>query len=388
MDLPYPSKLFILFLLALTSAMVGLPMDTDNVGAEDRRLVENDPALQGGGDALNQISEAKDDENTDDSQTLQTHTADSRLPDVKLVEDITSDDQSENAVTEHKSESVVFERLPSQPSFSCSPTYTINVEPSQCQCESDSTLEELKVQVEQLKIEVEYLKIGRDYQRNDGPIPGGEKHMDKPKDCADLMKKGHTESGVYVVHPKDDKKPFEVYCDMETDGGGWTMFQRRRDGSVNFYRDWDAYKYGFGELKGEFWLGNEKIHRLTIQDKYDLRIDLGDTAGKFAYAEYDNFGVASEAVVYKLSLGDYSGDAGDSFGTERHRNMKFSTRDTDNDVYEGHCARIYKGGWWYGACHHTNLNGLYHHGDNPDESADGISWEAWRGYHYSLKYTI
>ncbi|XP_077989171.1 techylectin-5A-like [Glandiceps talaboti] len=269
--------------------------------------------------------------------------------------------------------------------FNCAPTYSINVQPAACNCDGDNVIRELKEQVEWLTTAVKNLQSGENYQRTDSKVPTGDSI--KPKDCADLFNNGYVTSDVYTIQPKDGKGSIEVYCDMETDGGGWTVFQRRQDGSVNFYRDWDGYKFGFGEMLGEFWLGNGKIHRLSVQDRYDIRIDMIDTNGNTAYAVYDDFGVASEKVKYKLSLGEYHGTAGDSLGTERHRNMAFSTRDQDNDEYDGNCAKTYKGGWWYGACHHVNLNGLYHHGDNPTESGDGISWQAWRGFHYSVKYT-
>ena len=84
------------------------------------------------------------------------------------------------------------------------------------------------------------------------------------------------------------------------------MFQKRLDGSVDFYRDWDDYKRGFGILNGEFWLGLDKIHRLTKQQSR-LRADLEDFSGKLAYAEYSFFGVGDEASKYKLRLGTYSG---------------------------------------------------------------------------------
>lgn len=55
----------------------------------------------------------------------------------------------------------------------------------------------------------------------------------------------------------------QVFCDMETAGGGWTIIQRRKSGLVSFHRDWKQYKQGFGSIRGDFWLGNEHIHRLS-----------------------------------------------------------------------------------------------------------------------------
>ena len=97
-----------------------------------------------------------------------------------------------------------------------------------------------------------------------------------------------------------------MFCDQTTAGGGWTVFQKRLDGSVDFYRGWSDYKNGFGNLNGEFWLGLDKINRLT-KTKSRLRVDLEDTTGETAYAEYDMFAVTSGRTKYQLSLGTYSG---------------------------------------------------------------------------------
>ena len=126
------------------------------------------------------------------------------------------------------------------------------------------------------------------------------------KNCAELYKSGQRISGVYTIDP-DGSGAFDVFCDQTTAGRGWTVFQKRLDGSVDFYRGWADYKRGFGNLNGEFWLGLDKINRLTKTTKNRLRVDLEDTAGKTAYAEYDMFAVTSERTKYQLSLGTYSG---------------------------------------------------------------------------------
>ncbi len=126
------------------------------------------------------------------------------------------------------------------------------------------------------------------------------------KDCAELYKSGEKISGVYTIDP-DDSGAFDVFCDQTSAGGGWTVFQKRVDGSVDFSRGWDDYKRGFGSLNGEFWLGLDKINRLT-KTKSRLRVELEDTQGKTAYASYDFFAVSSERDKYKLSLGTYSGE--------------------------------------------------------------------------------
>ena len=127
-----------------------------------------------------------------------------------------------------------------------------------------------------------------------------------PKDCAEVYKSGNTSSDVYTIRP-DNGNAFEVYCDQTTDGGGWTVFQRRLNGSVDFYLGWKEYKNGFGRIDGEFWLGLDKIHRLTSQSSNVLRVDLEDFAQATAYAVYDHFVVEDESKNYKLKLGDYSG---------------------------------------------------------------------------------
>ena len=173
---------------------------------------------------------------------------------------------------------------------------------------------------------------------------------------------------------------------MDTDGDGWTVFQRRMDGSVDFYCNWTDYEEGFGNLTGEFWLGLSKIHRLTPDETdYTLRVDLEDFENETRYAKYSTFNIGDSTTDYTNTVGGYSGDAGDSLAY--HNGRKFSTKDRDNDQSgDGSCAVLYSGAWWYNLCHDSNLNGLYLEG--PQESyADGIDLVTFRGYYYSLKFT-
>ena len=112
---------------------------------------------------------------------------------------------------------------------------------------------------------------------------------------------------MYTINP-DGGDPFYVYCDQKTDRGGWTVIQKRLDGSVDFNLDWADYKRGFGNQNGEFWLGLDKVHRLTTEGSNRIRVELEDIEGNTAYAEYDMFAVASESAKYQLSLGTYSGE--------------------------------------------------------------------------------
>ncbi|CAB4041184.1 Hypothetical predicted protein [Paramuricea clavata] len=163
---------------------------------------------------------------------------------------------------------------------------------------------------------------------------------------------------------------------METNGGGWTVFQRRQDASVDFYRLWQEYKDGFGDLNGNFWIGLEKIHRLTKSGQNILRVDLTDFANDTAYAQYENFVVDSESEFYKLKVDTFSGNAGDSL--IYHNGMKFSTKDQDNDHASVNCAVACKGSWWYNSCKYSNLNGQYFTTGEGETSNPGILWHYWK----------
>ncbi|XP_077777008.1 tenascin-X isoform X10 [Podarcis muralis] len=202
-----------------------------------------------------------------------------------------------------------------------------------------------------------------------------------PRDCAEESQNGPGPSRVRTIYLGGNQdRPLQVYCDMETDGGGWIVFQRRMNGETNFWRNWQEYATGFGNLTREFWLGNDALHQLTTSGDYELRVDLR-AGNESVYATYQNFRVDPPADHYRLHLGSYSGTAGDAF--TYHSGSVFSTKDRDPNRVIIPCAVSYRGAWWYRNCHYANLNGLY--ANNRDHQ--GINWFNWKGFEFSIPFT-
>jgi len=156
----------------------------------------------------------------------------------------------------------------------------------------------------------------------------------------------------------------EVRCDMETDGGGWIVIQRRvPNGTVNFYRGWKDYEEGFGDLDSEFWYGLRNIHCLTTRESVELRIDLQDEQGNKLTWVYQQFSVDGADQKYRLHIGQGTGTPGSidgMAGSHSLNNMNFTTFDRDNDrASHLNCAALHRGGWWYRSCYYANLNGLH-----------------------------
>ncbi|XP_030358948.1 angiopoietin-4 [Strigops habroptila] len=214
-------------------------------------------------------------------------------------------------------------------------------------------------------------------------LPGQEQQF---QDCAEVRRAGIRASGVYTLHIANLSEPKKAYCDMETDRGGWTVIQLRANGSLSFQRSWREYKQGFGDAAGEYWLGNEAVHLLTSQAPYALRVELRDWEGGQVYAHYGKFQLGSERQLYRLSLQDYSGTAGQQSGLAL-QGTRFSTRDADNDNCLCKCAQMLSGGWWFDACGLSNLNGIYYPARHNIRKLNGIRWHHFQGPSYSLKGT-
>lgn len=179
-----------------------------------------------------------------------------------------------------------------------------------------------------------------------------------PKDCSEVSTtaNGNVNGGLYLIAPSAERHPMMAHCTAD----GWTTVQRRYDGSADFNRSWEDYANGFGSPAGEFWMGNEQLHHLTLNNCTSLRVIMQDIYDNVWLADYTQFYISSRSDGYRLHIGGYSGNASDAL--DYQQGMQFSAIDVDRDISQTHCAANYEGGWWFSHCQHANLNGRYNLG--------------------------
>lgn len=222
------------------------------------------------------------------------------------------------------------------------------------------------------------LDIQSSFKLKKGQVFLNSKFNSQPKDCAHIKKhRPLSGDGVYTIYPTPGTNK-TVFCDMTTDGGGWTVIQRRIDGKTDFYRNWKDYKNGFGHADHEYWLGNDAIHALTKDKNQILRIDMMKFSREKGHATYSSFFVDNEANKYKLKLGSFNGSKGLGDSFSNLNNMYFSTKDRDNDNSDGyHCVQNYKAPGWMNSCFSANLNGVYKASLKKVKDFSVLHWYTW-----------
>ncbi|XP_051891833.1 fibrinogen-like protein 1-like protein [Pristis pectinata] len=183
-----------------------------------------------------------------------------------------------------------------------------------------------------------------------------------PRDCTEIESENkRAGTGLYVIQPTGSP-PLVVNC-IRRGNSSWTVIQRNsRLSKITWTESWTTYKYGFGDVLGDHWLGNEYIYLLTKQKMYKLRIEIKDNKNVVKFAEYSSFYIESESSRYTIRLGPFQGTAPDCMtNTVKNQiidNQRFSTRDCDYDNYRISCAAS-RGGWWHDACGYSYLNHKY-----------------------------
>ena len=190
----------------------------------------------------------------------------------------------------------------------------------------------------------------------------------KPKDCYDLKCFGIStgNDGPHTIYPGTADLPqLQVSCDQETDGGGWIIYQRRLDGSVNFTRNWDDYKNGFGIIGDdttEMRLGNENMYQLLQaygSTECELWVEVHAFDGDVCSTKCYPFQMSAEAAGYSISWTTTDKSYNDiSNDLNYHKNSPFSTFDRISKG-QNNCMGFYRGGWWYASCFNIFLNGAY-----------------------------
>ena len=174
-------------------------------------------------------------------------------------------------------------------------------------------------------------------------------------------------SGLYAISVTNEmfsSSKLAVYCDMETDGGGWIVIQRRNAsmGWVNFARNFIEYELGFGDLEGEFWLGLKNMYELTNQDSVELKLKVWNATNSSINWNYPYFRVSDLRQSYQITTTRGSGNSIYSAFGNQGRTLSFRTYDN----LAGSCPYLIQSGWWcyyryYNrySCDYANLNGLH-----------------------------
>ena len=186
------------------------------------------------------------------------------------------------------------------------------------------------------------------------------------RDCKDLFEQGLQRDGIYFIHSDDTDDLYRpIRCRMSIFGGGWTVIQKRFDGSTNFNLNWTSYKNGIGDLASEFWYGNENIHNLTKNGDNEVLFELKAADGQYYHPYYDQFKIKSESQKYQATVGSYKHVYGQALPPyppelsgrpngqdfELANGQYFSTVDSDNDgTDEYNCAFFLEGGFWLNYC--------------------------------------
>ncbi|XP_073335983.1 angiopoietin-related protein 5 [Pagrus major] len=264
--------------------------------------------------------------------------------------------------------------------------------------EQQRALDILSSQVTELMTKVQTLSS--EVQRSNTEMYSIKPVQSHGRDCSDIKDNlvsvvPKIPSGIYIVHPENTDSSFEVFCEMDYMGGGWTVMQRRTDGLTDFKRPWAGYVDGFGHLAGEHWLGLKKVFHIVNQKdtRFQLHMALVSNDDVTSYASYDDFRLDTETQFFSIHLGRYAGSAGDAFrGYEQEQNQDtapFSASDVDNDGCNPSCsinnrtvescsAQHNQTGWWFNQCGLANLNGSPEDAEQNQGRRMHILWDTWR----------
>lgn len=152
-----------------------------------------------------------------------------------------------------------------------------------------------------------------------------------------------------------------AYCDMETDGGGWTVILRRGYKKTRYQDVFDSvarpyYYRGFGRVDRDFWLGLEAMHYMTSKEDVELRIELKHHGVSY-FAKYNNFFIGNKSTRFTLQVDGYMEESTLPDSLSHSSGFRFvdeySEPDSTAVLNQYHqrsrkCSAIFNSPWWYG----------------------------------------
>ncbi|KAK7092568.1 hypothetical protein V1264_008294 [Littorina saxatilis] len=180
----------------------------------------------------------------------------------------------------------------------------------------------------------------------------GDSCQTRMRDCTDWNDQGFSTDGLYWIRPSMEHAAFQIFCGMEFKR---SYFMIRNSSSFNFYRGWEEYVNGFGDIASRnHWLGLTKMSLVTNSGATDRCLAIEFILKDFSWYQsiYINTTITDASHNFTIhysnntyfNVNNYLGDC-----LAAVKGQPFSTYDADHDGdVTTNCAARHQSGWWMG----------------------------------------